>query len=59
MPSSFKYSKTSIRRNAFSNGAVPIWNADSDVTKLALSINYLKDLLDKDQNFCSISSTVC
>ena len=45
-----KYSKTSIRKNAFSNRAVPIWNALSDLTKLAPSINNLKNLLDKDQN---------
>ena len=46
-----KYSKTSMRKNARSNRAVPIWNVLSDVTKLALSNNNLKNLLDRDQNF--------
>ena len=45
-----KYSKTSIKKNAFINRAFPISNAVSDVTKLALSINNLKNLLDMDQH---------
>ena len=44
----YNYSKTSIRKTAFSNRAVPIWNALSGVTKLVLSVNNFKNLLDKD-----------
>ena len=46
-----KYSKTSIRKNTFSNRSVPVWNALNDNTKSALSLNHFKNLLDEDPKF--------
>ena len=47
-----KYSRSNKINNVFSLTTVPIWIALGEVTRSALTLNMLQNILDRDPSFC-------